>query len=122
MRQLMWTVIMSLIASVALAQETASGNETPAADQAKERAATAAAAQAKNETEELKPLPGFRAKKRGDKILYCIQDSTVGTRFKTEKCYDAEQMKAYLLAREQNNRDFDQRRSICQNPKACGMP
>jgi len=102
------------MASLAFAQESASGNKTPVADQAKAKAeTTAATAEAKDETQELKPPPGFRTKKRGDKVLYCIKDSTVGTRFKTEKCYDEDQMKAYLLAREQNNRDFDQRRAIC---------
>lgn len=73
-------------------------------------------------SKEFKPPPGFKQKRRGKIVLYCIRDSTVGTRLKTEKCYDEEQMRAYILAREQNNRDFDQRRSICQNPQACGMP
>lgn len=111
---------MSLVAGVALAQESAIGNETPAADQAKDEAESATAAAAKEK--EFKPPPGFKTKKRGKITLYCIRDSTVGTRFKTEKCYDEEQMKAYMLAREQNNRDFDQRRAVCSNPAVCAPP
>ncbi len=48
--------------------------------------------------EEFKPPPGFKTKKRGEIVLYCMKDSTVGTRFKTEKCYDEVQMREYLLA------------------------
>ena len=119
MQRMICAVALSLIASLAFAEESAIGNELPAAEQAKDKATTAAAAEAKAVQEEVKPPPGFRAKKRGKMTVYCIQDSTVGTRFKTEKCYDEEQMKAYLLAREQNNRDFDQRRAICSNPGVC---
>ncbi|MEX0735064.1 MAG: hypothetical protein WD944_05830 [Steroidobacteraceae bacterium] len=122
MHKLIWTLVMSLTAAVAIAQESTIGNETSAAAQVKDETETAAAVEAEEEKEEFKPPAGFRAKKRGDTILYCIQDSTVGTRFKTEKCYDEAQMKDYLLAREQNSRDFDQRRSVCQNPRACGRP
>jgi len=121
MKKRMWTIAMCVVAAVVLAHESAIGSDTPTADEAKDKAKSAEVAAAHQE-KVFKPPPGFRAKKRGDKVLYCIQDSAVGTRFKTEKCYDDDQMKAYLLAREQNNRDFDQRRAICSYPRACGMP
>lgn len=118
MHKLIWIVVMSVWAGMALGQESAIGNETPAAaDQAKDKAESTTVAATTEE--EFKPPPGFKTKKRGKITLYCIQDSTVGTRFKTEKCYDEERMKAYMLAREQNNRDFDQRRAICSNAGVC---
>ncbi len=42
-----------------------------------------------------------------------MRDSTVGTRFKTEKCYDEAQMRDYLVARHENKRDIDRVRNIC---------
>jgi hypothetical protein len=93
-------------------------DESTATSQAAEKPETVAAADAAA-AEEFKPPPGYRQKKFGDKILYCIKDTTVGTRFKTEKCYDETQMKDVILAREQNNRDFDRARAICSNPAIC---
>ena len=121
MLKLTSTLVMTLLAGVALAQESANaiGEETAnAADQGKDKAATKTVIAAA-EKEEFVPPPGFRAKKRGDKVLYCKQDVTVGTRFKTETCYDEAQVRDLILMREQNNRDFDQRRAICSNPGIC---
>jgi hypothetical protein len=117
MLKLICACIVSLVAGMALAQESAIGDETPAADQAKDKAEASTAAEAKKE--EFTPPPGFKTKKRGKITVYCIQDSTVGTRFKTEKCYDEAQIHDYLLAREQANREFDQRRAICSNSSVC---
>ena len=63
--------------------------------------------------EEFKPPPGFKAKKRGELVLYCIRDSTVGTRFKTEKCYNEAQIRDYLVAQQENKRDIDRVRNTC---------
>lgn len=104
MRALAVIFAMTFWTGLSLAQETAASDEPPAADAAREDP------EAK---EELEPPPGFRTKKQGGIVVYCIKDSTVGTRFRTEKCYDREQMKDYLLARDENKRDMDQRRSIC---------
>ena len=112
---------MSLAAGLALAQESAIGDETPTADQAKDKAETVAAVDAKAD-DEFKPPPGYKTKKRGKITLYCIKDSTVGTRFQTETCYDEQQIHAMLLAREQNNRDFDKARATCSNPAICSAP
>lgn len=82
---------LCIIALAAAANDTTVDSkpvEEPAAASASRPATTADAADA-----EFKPPPGFRTKKRGDIVLYCIKDSTVGTRFKTEKCYDEAQMR-----------------------------
>lgn len=116
----MLAVLMSLLAGAALAQETASANddETTKPDKAKVKAESVTAAEAK-EPEEFKPPPGFRVKKRGDITVYCIKGKATGTRFQTESCYDEDQLREYLLAREQANREFDQRRAICATPTVC---
>ena len=64
---------------------------------------------------EFKPPPGFKTKKRGDLVLYCIKDSTVGTRFKTEKCFSEDQVRDYLIAQQENKRDMDRVRSTCSS-------
>ncbi len=51
-----------------------------------------------------------------------MKDTDIGTRFKTEKCLDEAQMRDYVLAQEQNNRDFDRVRAICSNPAICAPP
>lgn len=112
---------MILWSGLAIAQESAISNETTTADETADKAETVAAANAKKE-EEFVPPPGYKSKKRGKITLYCIQDSTVGTRFKTEKCYDEDQMRALILDREQNNRDFDRARATCSNPAICAPP
>ena len=75
--------------------------------------ATADASEAVPKDEEFKPPPGFKTKKRGEIVLYCMRDSTVGTRFKTEKCYDEAQMRDYLAAQQENKRDIERVRSTC---------
>lgn len=103
-RVLSMIVAMSFAAGVPLAQESTS-DDAPAPAQAATKATAPKA--------EFKPPPGFRTKKRGGKVMYCIKDSSVGTRFKSEKCYDEEGVRDYVLAREENMRDFDQARSTC---------
>lgn len=109
---------VGLLAATAYVQDSAgaSADETPSADEA---AKSAQAAETAAPDAEFVPPPGYKRKKFGDKVLYCIKDSTVGTRFKTEKCYDETQMRDVILAREQNNRDFDRSRAVCSNPAVC---
>jgi hypothetical protein len=57
--------------------------------------------------------PGFAAKKRGKYVLYCKQETQIGTRLKTETCYDEAQMRDYLLAWHEMKRDLDRMRSSC---------
>lgn len=122
MRSAMLTLLMALFAAAGLAgdSDSAIGDETAKADQAPDKAGLKTADSAKGkEDEEFKLPAGFKAKKRGDITLYCIKGKATGTRFATESCYDRAQLKDYLLAREQNNRDFDQARAVCQTASVC---
>jgi len=64
---------------------------------------------------EFKPPPGFVTKKRGELVLYCIKDTVVGTRFKTERCFSEGQVRDYLAAQQENKRDIDRIRSTCSS-------
>ena len=46
-------------------------------------------------------------------FLLAAQIVLVGTRFKTEKCYDEEQLRAYLLVLEAQRRDVDRIKTNC---------
>jgi hypothetical protein len=81
-------------------------DEPPAAPAAEQPKAAAA-------EKEFKPPPGFKTRKRGELVLYCIKDSTVGTRFRTEKCYDESQMRDYLAAQQEQKRDIERVRNTC---------
>jgi len=112
---------LSMLAALpALAQDGAIGNDTPAAEASSDKAESAAKADAAApEDKEFKPPPGFKTKKQGDMVLYCMRDSTVGTRFKTEKCYNEVQMREYLLALEVQKRDIDRIRTTCATGSTC---
>lgn len=121
MRSLMAAVAMMGLCGVALAQDSDSaiGNETLTADQAQDKAASATAAEAK-EPDVFTPPPGYRAKKRGKKMVYCKKDMESGTRFASENCYDEAQLKSMEMARQEDQTRFDQTRKICSNLEACG--
>ena len=119
MTRLMSLGLLMLVALPALAQEAAIGDDTPAAEAASEKSETAEPKQAEPGTKAFTPPPGFKTKKQGALTLYCKKDSTVGTRFKTERCYNEEQMKDYLLALEEQKRDIDRIRSVCSNAAVC---
>ena len=120
MERLLGACLMMLAALPTLAQDRAVGNDTPAAEGISDKSeSTAKAEAAPPGDEEFKPPPGFKTKKRGELVLYCMRDSTVGTRFKTEKCYDETQMREYLLALEIQKRDIDRIRSTCGTGSVC---
>jgi hypothetical protein len=111
---------LCLAAQLATAQDAAIGDKTVTTDSTSEKAqppASTAAAETKDDV--FKPPRGFQTKKRGDLVLYCKQDSTVGTRFKTENCYNEAQMREYLLALEVQKRDVDRIRATCSGGTAC---
>jgi hypothetical protein len=58
-----------------------------------------------------KPPPGFKAKKRGDLVVYCSSTSEGNTRLKRTVCYDEKQMRAFMLAHQQDKADIDRMRS-----------
>ncbi len=65
--------------------------------------------------EEFKPPPGFKSEKRGELVLYCIKDSTLGTRFQTKRCFSEDQVRDYLIAQQENKRDIERVRSTCSS-------
>src|SRR5688572_31361236 len=99
MRGMMLAILMAFVSGTAFAadNDSAIGNETPTADQAQDKAESETTEEAKP-AEPFKVPVGYQPKKRGELVLYCMKDSTVGTRFKTEKCYDETQMRDYLIA------------------------
>lgn len=121
MRSLMAAVAMMALCGVALAQDSDSaiGNETLTADQAQDKAQSAAAAEAK-EPEVFTPPPGYKAKKRGKKVVYCKKNLESGTRFASESCYDEAQLKSMEMARQEDQTRFDQVRKVCPSLDACG--
>jgi hypothetical protein len=120
MDRLTSVLFLVLAALPALAQDVAVRTDTPAAEASSDKPETAVKADAVAPGDkEFKPPPGFRTKKRGEHVLYCMKDSTVGTRFKTEKCYDEDQMREYLLALEIQKRDIDRIRSTCATASVC---
>ena len=121
MRSLMAAVAMMALCGVALAQESDSaiGNETPTADQAQDKAESVTAAEAK-EPDVFTPPPGYKAKKRGKKVVYCKKNMESGTRFASENCYDEAQLKSMETARQEDQTRFDQSRKLCSNLEACG--
>jgi hypothetical protein len=109
MSKILSVTVMLLAALPALAQD-APGDKVEDATKSSE---------AKPGDEGYKPPPGFKTKKRGEIVVYCMKDSSVGTRFKTEKCYDRDQMREYLLALEIQKRDIDRIRSTCATGASC---
>jgi hypothetical protein len=120
MRSTMLAILVALLAcaSVAQASGSAIGNETATADQAQDKAETDTADEAK-EPDEFKVPAGYRAKKRGKKMVYCKKDMESGTRFAQERCFDEAQLRQQELAREQENRTLEQSRRVCATPETC---
>ena len=82
----------------------------------------AAAAEAETKQEkELKLPPGFKKVQRGRFTLYCKKETPLGSRFKTDKCFDEAGMRDYILALEATKGDVDRMRSTCSNACTCGM-
>lgn len=121
MRCMMWAVLMAFLSGSVLAQDSDSaiGNEIATADQAQDKAETETADEAK-EPDVFKVPAGYRAKKRGKKVVYCKKDLESGTRFAQERCFDEDQLKQKELAQAEGNATFDQTRKICSNIGACG--
>jgi hypothetical protein len=117
----MAAVATLLLCGVALAQDSDSaiGNETPTADQAQDKAESATAAEAK-EPDVFTPPPGYRARKRGKKVVYCKKSMESGTRFASENCYDEAQLKSMETARQEDQTRFDQARKVCPGLDTCG--
>jgi hypothetical protein len=113
---------MSVSACAALALGPVSGDEKPAPEPAAQEPAAADVASASVEGAKFNLPPGFKPKKRGKYILYCKTDTPIGSRFKSETCFDDAQMRDYLVWLQENKRDIDRIRATCANLCACGRP
>ena len=96
------TLALSVMAQVGLAEDIPTDTKPQDAAAASENSTKAEA----SETNDLDfELPArFKAVKRGEIVVYCYKDATVGTRFKTRKCYNEEQLRVYILASESQQR------------------
>jgi len=126
MLKLVMKVVIAGFALAALAQAPAGaiGDDTKAAEQGTDKAQPkrVLAGTRDPDDEEVVIPAGFKKKKRGDLVLYCIKGKATGTRFPTESCYDKAGLADYILKREASNREFDQNRQICSNPAICTSP
>jgi hypothetical protein len=113
-------LIISFAATAVLGLPLA--DDTPATDARKQTAVAEAAADQEEVPFEERLPPGFKAKKRGKFTLYCKTYTPIGTRFKSETCYDEPNMRAYILALQENKVDIDRIRNICSNTCVCGRP
>lgn len=113
--------LLSAAALPALAQDVPAANEaSAAASQPAEQPAAAADKAAAAETrQEVQVPPGFQTKKRGALTVYCTKDATVGTRFKSERCYSEDQLREYIAQREEQKQSIDRIRNTCGGGSAC---
>jgi hypothetical protein len=74
------------------------------------------------EEKPLAPPPGFRMKQRGKHLLYCKKEAPMGTRLKSETCFDERQMRDYLLALDAGKAELDRARAVCSSGCSCGQP
>jgi hypothetical protein len=111
-------VLTAFLTSAALADPGAIGNETPTAEQAPDKAASEAVAEAK-EQEPFKVPAGYQAKTRGKKVVYCKKALESGTRFSQEKCYSEDQLRTMSAERDQEQSTLDQARKVCATPESC---
>ena len=117
------TVIATLVACMGIwALEAGAISDDPARDKPVETKSATSAEAANSPTGELVPPPGFVKKKRGNHVLYCKRDTTVGTRIKTENCYDEQQVRDYMLALKETKDSVDRIRNSCANICVCGSP
>lgn len=120
-----WILVLALCAGAAFAEEPppaeSDGKPDPAAEASETASSEIRAASEKDAgaEDEFEPPPGFVTKKRGKFVLYCKKDATIGTRFKTERCYNEDQIRDYLVALEEQKRDIDRIRSTCATGTVC---
>jgi hypothetical protein len=123
MSKIIVALAICLTTFATLAQDSGVAEKAPDAEKSSDKAAESApTAAANSKADAFKPPPGFQTRKRGDLVLYCKKDATIGTRFKTEKCYDEAQMRGYLLALELQQQDVDRIRATCGGGTVCNPP
>lgn len=122
MLKLIAVFTLGLSASMALAQGPISGDETLPETSVKAKADPTKAPVVTVDSEQETLPPGFKPKKRGKYTLYCKTDTPIGTRFKQETCFDAEQLRDYKIALQENKANVDRIRATCSSVCACGQP
>lgn len=120
MRGMMLAILAAFLAgtSIAGANPSAIGNDTPTADQAQDKA-VAETTEGATEAAPFKVPAGYQAKERGKKTVYCKRAMESGTRFAQEKCYSEEQLRAMEASREEEAAKLDQTRKVCANLESC---
>jgi hypothetical protein len=102
--------VLLCVSWAAAAEEPARKPETEEATRKPEALQAAAKAEPDAETtDEFKPPPGFRTRKRGDTVVYCRKEIQLGSRFPVDKCYD-----------EAGIRELRTRPNWSESIKACG--
>jgi hypothetical protein len=111
-----------LLIGLALASAGVRAEDPADSPPAQTEPAVTAKAEAKEDgaQKELRLPPGFKKVKRGKYTLYCKREAPLGSRLKSETCYDEAQMRDYILVLEQNKGDIDRIRSTCSNYCVCG--
>lgn len=112
---------LGLSPSIAVAHAQESADEKPPVSAGIKAEATRVAVNG-TDSEQVKLPPGFKPKKRGKYTLYCKMDTPIGTRFKQETCFDADQIRDYLIALQENKANVDRIRATCSSVCACGQP
>ena len=115
-------VLSALMGFGAWIPDSAAISADPLPERVDESRPAAAAAATADASEEFRTPPGFVKKKRGRFVLYCKRDTTIGTRIKTENCYDEQQVRDYLLALKETKDSVDRIRNTCGNICVCGSP
>ncbi|MGH7126929.1 MAG: hypothetical protein ACREIV_00055 [Planctomycetaceae bacterium] len=103
-----------MLPALLLAAPNAGGDE-PQADES-----TQALAEAKEMSEpEFTPPPGFRARKRGQHVVYCRREEPKGTRFPAEVCYDEQGIRSMLQTLKEDQMKVDQIRKTQAITNTC---
>jgi hypothetical protein len=113
-------IATAFCAGLALVRPGVADATEPTADGTQQTQAVPQEPEATQAEPEFKPPPGYKTRKRGDKVVYCRKELVEGTRFTKDKCYDRVQLKEIEALMEQQRREMDQRRRICPQPTACG--
>lgn len=115
-----WLATILLVAGAGTAVAGPMASEPAVTDSAEAGPDPAAETTARKIEEELKLPPGFKKVKRGKHLMYCKKEAPIGTRFKTDTCFDEAGMRNYILALEETKGDVDRMRSTCSNYCVCG--
>jgi hypothetical protein len=107
-------ILAAMLPALLLATPDAGGDESKAAGRASVSEPKSA------EKPEFKPPPGFRARKRGEFVVYCRREEPKGSRFPTEVCYDEDGIRNMLQTQREDQVKVDQIRKTRAVGACCG--